>query len=114
MKALWRTRPNILAAVTSFALQVRAWSIFDDRRTCGLAGYIANFLHHAVTMSIHEFPPELNLACYCDSDVAGFVDVSRSTSEYKLALEGLSSFAALSWSSRCQKTVPRSNTEATF
>ena len=63
---------------------------------------------------INDPPSELRLALYCDSDFAGCVDTSRSTSGYVLAVEGPASFALLSWSSKRQKVVSRSSTEAEF
>ena len=117
MKVLWLarlSRPDLLVAVSMLASHVCCWSINDDRRVARLVGYISNSIDYSLITSIHDSPSELHLALYCDSDFAGCVDTSRSTSGYVLALEGPASFALLSWSSHRQKVVSRSSTEAEF
>ena len=117
MKVLWLarlSRPDLLVAVTTLASHVCCWSVNDDRRVARMIGYIARSADYSIIMSIHDPPSELRLALYCDSDFAGCIDTSRSTSGYVLALEGPASFALLSWSSRRQKVVSRSSTEAEF
>ena len=56
----------------------------------------------------------LSLSLYVDSDFGGCLHTARSTRGYVRALEGPASFALLSWSSRRQKVVSRSSTEADF
>ena len=117
MKVLWLarlSRPDLLVAVSMLASHVCCWSINDDRRVARLVGYIPNSIDYSLITSIHDSPSELHLALYCDSDFAGCVDTSRSTSGYVLALEGPASFALLSRSSHRQKVVSRSSTEAEF
>ena len=117
MKILWLARlcrPDLLVAVTTLASHVCGWSRNDDRRTHRLVGYILHSVDFALVMTINDPPSDLRLALYCDSDFAGCLDTARSTNGYVLALEGPESFALLSWSSRRQKVVSRSSTEAEF
>ena len=117
MKILWLarlSRPDLLVAVTTLVSHVCSWSKNDDRRVHRLVGCILNSVDHAMILCINDPPSELRLALYCDSDFAGCVDTSRSTSGYVLAIEGPASFAMLSWSSKRQKVVSRSSTEAKF
>ena len=65
-------------------------------------------------LCINDPPSELRFALYCDSDFVGCVDTSRSTSGYVLAIAGPANLALLSWSSKRQKVVSRSSTEAEF
>ena len=117
MKVLWLarlSRPDLLVTSTTLASHVCSWSKNDDRRVHRLVGYILNSVDHAMILCINDPPSELRLALYCDSDFAGCVDTSRSTSGYVLAVESPASFALLSWSSKRQKVVCRSSTEAEF
>ena len=117
MKILWLarlSRPDLLVAVTTLASHVCSWRKNDDRRVHRLVGYILNSVDHAMILCINDPPSELRLVLYCDSDFAGCVDTSRSTSGYVLAIEGSASFALLSWSSKRQKVVSRPSTEAEF
>ena len=65
-------------------------------------------------MYISNKPSELRLALCVDSDFGGCIHTARSTSGYVLVLEGDQCFAVLTWSSKRQKVVSRSSTEAEF
>ena len=117
MKCLWLARlarPDLMVAVTSLASKVASWSPNDDRRCARLIGYIAATPDYSPVMYINNQPSELRLALYVDSDFGGCIHTARSTSGYVLVIEGDNSCAILSWSSKRQKVVSRSSTEAEF
>ena len=117
MKLLWFasfSRPDILVAVTLLAAKVTTWSINEDRMVARLVGYVSYSAHYSSIWFIADASQSLSLFLYVDSDFGGCLQTARSTSGYVLALEGPSSFALLSWSSRRQEVVSRSSTEAEF
>ena len=77
-----------------------------------LVGYVSHSAHYPSIWFIGDASHSLSLSLYVDSDFGGCLHTARSTSGYVLALEGPASFALLSWSSRRQKVVSRSATEA--
>ena len=117
MKILWLARlnrPDLMVAVTTLTTNVCRWSVNDDKRVARLVGYIAATVQYNPVMFVHDPASSLHLALYVDSDFGGCPDTARSTSGYIVALEGSNSFALLSWSSKRQKVVSRSSTEAEF
>ena len=115
MKLLWHahlSRPDILIAVTVLAAKVTAWSVNEDRMVARLVVYDAYSAHFACVW-VGDATWSLSLFLYVDSDFGGRLHTARSTSVSILALEGPASFAVLS-SSRRQKVVSRSSTEAEF
>ena len=117
MKLLWLarlSRPDILVAVTLPAAKVTTWSTNDDRMVARLVGYVSYSAHYSSIWFIGDASQSLFLSLYVDSDFGGCLHTARSTSGYVLALEGPASFTPLSWSSRRQKLVSRSSTEAEF
>ena len=117
MKLLWLARllrPDILVAVTLLAAKVTTWSINEDRMVARLVGYESYSAHYSSIWFFADASQSLSLSLYVDSDLGGCLHTARSTSRYVLALEGPSSFALLSWSSRRLKVVSRSPSEAEF
>ena len=108
------SRPDILVVVRLLAAKVTTWSINEDRMVARLVGYVSYSAHYSSIWFIGDASQSLSLSLYVDSDFGGCFHTARSTSGYVLALEGPASFALLSWSSRHQKVVSRSSTEAEF
>lgn len=86
----------------------------DDRRAARLIGYLASFIDLAHCMVIKNSLDNLYLFLYCDADFARSSKDMKSTSGFVIAIEGPSSFALLSWGSKCQSVVSHSTTKSEF
>jgi hypothetical protein len=100
------TRPDISQAISALA----RYSSCPTEQHMQLALSLLRYLSGTSTLGLIYQQTGRPLHGYTDSDFAGNTDNRRSTSAYLFILGG----AAVSWSSRLQRTVAGSTTEAEF
>ena len=109
------TRPDIAHAVQRLSTRVSKWSGEEDKALYHLMQYLKGSLQRSIWYSVD--PAEISrgtvvLHGRCDSDHAGQPTSARSTSGWRLALEGTRTFALLDWGSRRQGGTAKSTPEA--
>ena len=100
------TRPDITHGVGMLARGMSAPTVTHWQAAKGVVRYLAGTIDLGITFGSGP----TGLQGYCDSDYAGCVNTRRSTSGYVFLLNG----GAICWSSRVQKTVAVSTTEAEY
>ena len=102
-------RPDILWYVNKLARAVTKWTKACDKRFARVISYI----HHT-----SEFKQVANIALQCikglfqDSDFAGDLEDSKSTSGGTLCVLGSHTFVPISWMCKKQTAVSHSSTES--
>ena len=109
------TRPDIAHAVQRLSTRVSKWSCEEDKALYHLMQYLKGSVNRSIWYSID--PEEVArgtvvLHGRADSDHAGEATSARSTSGWRLALEGTRTFALLDWGSRRQGGTAKSTPEA--
>ena len=105
-------RLDILWSVNKLARSVTKWIQACDRRLARLTSYI----HH--TTDIRQYCYVGNTAQHCrlglfqESDFAGDLEDSRSTSDGVLCVSGSRTFVPVSWMCKKQTSVSHSSTES--
>ena len=108
-------RPDILWLVNKLERSITKWTKACDKRFCRLISYI---LHH--TCEHEQYCHEGNTAKQCrlglfqDSDFAGDLEDSKSTSGGTLCVFGSHTFVPISWMSKEQTSVSHSSTEPEY
>ena len=105
-------RLDNLWSVNNFARAITKWTRACEKRLARLISYI----HH--TCEFKQFYHDGNTAQQCrlglfqDSDFAGDLEDSKSTSEGTLCIFGSHTFVPISWMCKKQTSVSHSSTEA--
>ena len=99
-------RPDILWSVNKFARAVTKWTKACDRRLARLISCI----HHTLIQTI--MPQQCTLGLFQDSDVAGDLEDSKSTSGGVLCIFGSRTFVPISWMCKKQTSVSHRSVEA--
>lgn len=107
MYCMVATRPDIAFAVGNLCKFMHAPCESHWKAIKHLLRYLKSTAHLCLTYSMKE---ESTLLGYSDSDWAGDFNDNKSTSAYTFLLAG----RAVSWSSRKQKTIACSSTEAEY
>ena len=112
LKCLYLARIDILRSVNKLARAVTKWTRACDKCLARLISYI----HH--TREFKQYCHEGNTAQQCslglfhDSDFAGDLDDSKSTSGRILCILGSHTFVPISWMCKKQTSVSHSSTES--
>ena len=105
-------RPDILWSVNKLARSITKWTKACDKRMNRLISYI----HHTVnTNSIAMWgntAKQCRLGLFQDSDFAGDLEDSKSTSGRTLCIFGSHTFVPISWMCKKQTSVSHSSTES--
>ena len=104
-------RPDILWSVNKLARSITKWTKACDKRLSRLISYI----HHTCTNSIvmwEILPNYAGLGLFQDSDFAGDLEDSKSTSGGTLCIFGSHTFVPISWMCKKQTSVSHSSTES--
>ena len=105
-------RPDILWSVNKLARSITKWTKACDKRSCRLISYI----HHTVSTNsivMRVLPKQCRLGLFQDSDFAGDLEDSKSTSGGTLCvfLEVIHLFP-ISWMCKTQTAVSHTSTES--
>ena len=105
-------RTDILWAVNKLARSITKWTKTCDKRSSRLMSYIhhtCEFRHYCHVGSIAK---QCRLGLFQDSDFAGDLEDSKSTSGGTLCIFGSRTFVPISWMCKKQTAVAHSSTES--
>ena len=105
-------RPDILWSVNKLARSITKWTKVCDKRLNRLISYI----HHTCEYKQHchagNIAKQCRLGLFQDSDFAGDLEDSKSTSGRTLCVFGSHTFVPISWMCKKQTSVSHSSTES--
>jgi hypothetical protein len=101
------TRPDISFAVNKLSQFMHSPTQTHWTATKRLLRYLKNTIFHGINIRKTSSP---TLTCFSDADWAGSLDDRKSTSAYLLFL----GHTPISWSSKKQRAIARSSTEAEY
>ena len=115
MKILYAARMgryDLLRPVGALASRVTKWIQLCDRRLHRLVAYIKSSRNVCMYSWVGDSADKLELVMYCDADLAGDRNDSKSTSGVFLCIVGPCSFFPLAGISKKQTSVSKSTPEA--
>ena len=105
-------RPDILWSVNKLDLAIAGWTRACDKRSARLSSHI----HHTCEMKqychVGNTAQQCRLGLFQDTDFAGDLEDSKSTSGVLLCIFGSRTFVPISWVCKKQTSVSHSSTEA--
>ena len=105
-------RPDILWSVNKLARAVTKWTKYCDKRLARLISYIHNTSEYRQYCYVGNTIQQCRLGLFQDSDFAGDVEDSKSTSAWVLCIFGSHTFVPISWMCKKQSSVSHSSAEA--
>ena len=105
-------RPDILWSVNKLARAVTKWTEACDRRLTRLISYIHQTNYYRQYCRVCNMAQHCRLGLFQDSDFAGDVEGSKSTSEGILCIFGSRTFVLMSWVCKRQKSESHNSTES--
>ena len=105
-------RPDILWLVNKLARSVTKWTQACDRRLARLISYILFTSDHRQYCHVGNAAQHSRLGLFQDSDLAGDLQDSKSTSGGVLCIFGSRMFVPISWVCKKQTSVSHSSTES--
>ena len=105
-------RLYILWAVNKLAPSITKWSKAYDTRLCRLISYINHTCEYKQYCHVGNTAEQCSLGLFQDSDFAGDVEDSESTSRGTLCVFRSHTFVPMSWMCKKQTSVSHSSTES--
>ena len=115
LKCLYLTRigrPDILLSVNKLARSITKWTKACDKRLNRLISYIHHTCEYKQYCHVGNTAKQCRLGLFQDSDFAGDLEDSKSTSGGTLCIFGSHTFVPISWMCKKQTAVSHSSTES--
>ena len=105
-------RPDILWSVNKLARSITKWTKACDKRLSRLISYIHHTCEYKQYCHVGNTAKQSRLGLFQDSDFAGDLEDSKSTSGGTLCVFGSHTFVPISWMCKKQTAVSHSSTES--
>ena len=105
-------RPDILWSVNKLARSITKWTKACDKRLNRLISYFHHTCEYLQYCSVGNTAKQCRLGLFQDSDFAGDLEESKSTSGGTLCIVGSHTYVPISWMSKKQISVSHSSTES--
>ena len=105
-------RPDILWSVNKLARLITKWTKACDKRLNRLISYIHHTCEHKQYCHVGNTAKQCRLGLFQDSDFAGDLEDSKSTSGGTLCVFGSHTFVPISWMCKKQTSVSHSSRES--
>ena len=105
-------RPDILWSVNKHARSMTKWTKACDKRLNRLISYIQHTCEYKQYCHVGNTAKQCRLGLFQDSDFAGDLEDSKSTSGGRLCIFGSHTFVPVSWMCKKQTAVSHSSTES--
>ena len=105
-------RPDILWSVNNLARSITKWTKACDKRLNRLISYIHHTCENKQYCHVGNTAKQCRLGLFQDSDFAGDLEDSKSTSGGTLCVFGSHTFVPISWMCKKQTAVSHSSTES--
>ena len=105
-------RPDILWSVSKLARSITKWTKACDKRLNRLISYIHHICENKQYCHVGNSAKQCRLGLFQDSDFAGDLEDSKSTSGGTLCIFGSHTFVPISWMCKKQTAVSHSSTES--
>ena len=105
-------RPDFLWSVNKFARSITKWTEACDKRLFRLISYIDHTSEYKHYCHVRNTAKQCRLWLFQDSDFAGDLEDSKSTSCGTLCIFGSHTFFPISWMCKKQTSVSHSSTES--
>ena len=105
-------RPEILWLVNKLARSITQWTKACDKRLSRLISYIHHTCEYKQYCHVGNTAKQCRLGLFQDSDFAGDLEDSKSTSAGTLCIFGSHTFVPISWMCKKQTAVSHSSTES--
>ena len=105
-------RPDILWSVNKLARSITNWTKACDKRLNRLISYTHHTCEYKQYCYVGNTVKQCRLGLFQDSDFAGDLEVSKSTSGGTLCIFGSHTFVPINWMCKKQTSVSHSSTES--
>ena len=105
-------RPDILWSVNKLARSITKWTKACDKRLNRLISHVHHTCEYRQYCHVGNTAKQCRLGPFHDSDFAGDLEDSKSTSGGILCIFGSHTFVPISWMCKKQTSVPHSSTES--
>ena len=105
-------RPDVPWSVNKFATSITKWTKACDKRLIRLISYIHHTCEYRQYCYVGNTAKQCRLGLFQDSDFAGDLEDSKSTSGGTLCIFGSHTFVPISWMCKNQTAVSHSSTES--